>query len=86
MQLDKKTLNKEYLNKALLLLYKDEQDILFTDKDLKDVLSDPRCESFISDSLRTKAHLDKFEVSPRPSTIKNIMDFAKKAIDNKDSN
>ncbi|OHX67247.1 hypothetical protein [Flammeovirga pacifica] len=86
MQLDKKQITKECLNKAVLLVYKSDQDIHFSAKELEKVLSEPNCEKFVDDSLQVKETLNKLEISPRSQTIKNIMDFARQANEEGNSN
>ncbi|ANQ50472.1 hypothetical protein KMW28_00530 [Flammeovirga yaeyamensis] len=86
MQLDKKQLTKERLNKSVLLIYNSDQDIHFSADELEKVMSDPNCEKFVNDSLQVKQTLNKLELKPRSKTIKNIMEFAMKANDEDNSN
>ncbi|AZQ64209.1 hypothetical protein EI427_18845 [Flammeovirga pectinis] len=84
MQLDKKHPRKEsLLNKVILQLY-NEESLSLDDK--KIISTDTTCKKFLKDGTTTKNALDKIEKEPSIRSIKNILDFAKKAIDNDESN
>ncbi|MBB6464019.1 hypothetical protein [Flammeovirga kamogawensis] len=84
MQLDKKHPHKEsLLNKVILQLY-NEESLSLDDK--KIISTDATCKKFLKDGTTTKNALDKIEKEPSIRSIKNILEFAKKAIDNDESN
>ncbi|KXX67885.1 hypothetical protein AVL50_23775 [Flammeovirga sp. SJP92] len=85
MQLDKKHLNKECSNKVLSWLYRDTSYTTLSEEDKEFILDDSSCEAFLINGVKVKAALNRINEKPSQRTIKNIMDYAKKAIDQEDS-
>lgn len=85
MQLDKKHLNKECSNKVLSMLYKDTSFTTLSEADKSFILNDSVCEEFLIHGVKTKAALNRIDEKPSRKTIQNIMDYARKALDQEDS-
>lgn len=81
MQLDKKHLNRECSNKVLSWLYKDTSYSTLNQEDKQCILNDSSCEEFFIHSVKVKAALNKIDEKPSQKTIKNIMNYARKALD-----